>query len=215
VLDNPLIYIDPSGRVEIGVKAEEGLESGLELIYNLLSYSSVSVENISNGPITQSDIDYFKNTAGSGLVDDKTPVNVPDYIIKWLRNGGDAKVTPFGILYFDKNGMPCPPPNSSCGGSSGSSSSGKPDPGNGSDNNGINASKSLADKESKIANEIGRTVKEVKNAIEKVKQGGGWRNGTKNRNPDVKKKKKTGEVYPKTPSGGYGDSIGNIYDYLP
>ena len=26
---------------------------------------------------------------------------------------------------------------------------------------------------------------------------------------------KTGEVYPKTPNGGIGDSIGNIFDYLP
>jgi len=25
----------------------------------------------------------------------------------------------------------------------------------------------------------------------------------------------TGEVYPETPDGGIGDSIGNIFDYLP
>ena len=75
--------------------------------------------------------------------------------------------------------------------------------------------KSLADKEGKIANKIGRTVKEVKEAIEKVKQSIPWRSDGKNTNPNVEVDTDTGEVYPKTPDGGIGDSIGNIFDHLP
>jgi RHS repeat-associated protein len=74
--------------------------------------------------------------------------------------------------------------------------------------------KKLTDKPGKIANETGHSTAEVKKAIEKVKQGNKWRSGTKNRNPDVVVDTETGEVYPKIPSGGIGDSIGNIYDYL-
>jgi len=33
-----------------------------------------------------------------------------------------------------------------------------------------------------------------------------------NRNPDVAVDTKTGEIFPKLPGGGVGDSIGNIYD---
>ena len=80
--------------------------------------------------------------------------------------------------------------------------------------NGDEAVKDLTSNTGKIAKEIGRKEKEVRNAIEKVKQSGAWRSGTKNRNPDVVVDTKTGEVYPKTPDGGIGDSIGNIYDYL-
>lgn len=73
----------------------------------------------------------------------------------------------------------------------------------------------LTDKPGNIANKLGRSVDEVKKAIEQVKQGTGWRSGTNNRNPDVIVDTDTGEVYPKTSDGGMGDSIGNINDYLP
>jgi len=36
----------------------------------------------------------------------------------------------------------------------------------------------------------------------------------KERNPDVEVDLNTGEIYPKVPDGGIGDSIGNIYDHL-
>ncbi|WP_207650521.1 hypothetical protein, partial [Desulforamulus aeronauticus] len=77
-----------------------------------------------------------------------------------------------------------------------------------------NDNKNLTDKPGKIAGKIGKSTAEVKDAIEKVKQGIKWRSGTKNRNPDVVVDTETGEVYPKTPGGGIGDSIGNIHDYL-
>ena len=35
------------------------------------------------------------------------------------------------------------------------------------------------------------------------------------RNPDVVVDLTTGEVYPQLPSGGIGDTIGNLSDYLP
>jgi hypothetical protein len=85
----------------------------------------------------------------------------------------------------------------------------------GSSSGGAGKGNSLTDKPGKIANETGRTTEEVKQAIERVKQSGSWRNGANNRNPDVVVDTQTGEVYPKTPNGGIGDSIGNIYDYLP
>ena len=53
------------------------------------------------------------------------------------------------------------------------------------------------------------TTRDVRRAIVRVKRDDNWRNGT-NRNPDVLKDTNTGEVYPITPSGGYGDPIGNI-----
>lgn len=38
------------------------------------------------------------------------------------------------------------------------------------------------------------------------------REGSRTRNPDVVVDTETGEIYPKTPGGGHGDSIGNISD---
>ncbi len=73
----------------------------------------------------------------------------------------------------------------------------------------------LTDSPGSIANQLGRTTREIKNAIEKVKQGNSWRSGANNRNPDVMVDPDTGEVYPQTPDGGTGDSIGNINDHLP
>lgn len=35
------------------------------------------------------------------------------------------------------------------------------------------------------------------------------------RNPDVYVDVATGEIYPKLPGGGVGDSIDNIFNYLP
>ena len=79
---------------------------------------------------------------------------------------------------------------------------------------GNNNSKFLTDKLGKIAKITGKSIKEVRKAIENVKKQPGWRNGTNNRNPDVMVDTKTGEVYPKNPDGTLGDSIGNIFDYL-
>ena len=52
--------------------------------------------------------------------------------------------------------------------------------------------------------------REVKDAIHDVKTN--IPKSSKIRNPDVMVDTKTGEVYPKTPNGGLGDSIGNIFD---
>lgn len=71
----------------------------------------------------------------------------------------------------------------------------------------------LPDKISKIASQTGRSQKEIAKAIEQVKQQG-LPKGTGVRNPDVRVDPRTGEVYPKTPEGGVGDSIGNIFDHL-
>jgi hypothetical protein len=71
----------------------------------------------------------------------------------------------------------------------------------------------LPDKIGKIATETGRSPKEIAKAIEAVKQQG-LPKGTAIRNPDVRVDPRTGEVYPKTPDGGVGDSIGNIFEHL-
>jgi hypothetical protein len=71
----------------------------------------------------------------------------------------------------------------------------------------------MTDKVGKIATDLGRTAKEVKDAIHKVKQG--MPRDAPIRNPDVVVDTSTGEVYPKTQGAGIGDSIGNIRDYLP
>jgi hypothetical protein len=71
----------------------------------------------------------------------------------------------------------------------------------------------LTDKPGKIANRLGRSRKEIRDAIHRVKESM-HRNGPA-RNPDVWVNTRTGEVYPKTPGGRVGDSIGNIFDYLP
>lgn len=70
-------------------------------------------------------------------------------------------------------------------------------------------SKDLTDKEGKIAAKLGKSVKEVREAIHKVKADKGIDN-----NADVDVDLNTGEVYPKSPDGGHGDSIGNIFDKL-
>jgi RHS repeat-associated protein len=70
----------------------------------------------------------------------------------------------------------------------------------------------LVDKVGKIAKSFGRTEKEIRDAIHAVKRN--MDRGGPVRNPDVKVDLTTGEVYPKTPTG-VGDSIGNIFDYLP
>ena len=76
------------------------------------------------------------------------------------------------------------------------------------------STKTLTDSVGKIANETGYTKKEIKTAIENVKNDGNWRSGTTNRNPNVVVDFKTGDVYPATPDGGQGDIIGNIFDFL-
>ncbi|HKM83935.1 MAG TPA: hypothetical protein VJY15_23635 [Candidatus Acidoferrum sp.] len=72
-------------------------------------------------------------------------------------------------------------------------------------------------KPGKIARQIDKSEKEVRQAIEKLKQrnlqGGGGK-GFKY-NPDVQIDPITGEAYPELPGGGLStDSIGNIYEYI-
>src|SRR5581483_12210460 len=64
----------------------------------------------------------------------------------------------------------------------------------------------------KIAKETGYPEKLIRDAIHKVKQVLPRSGPVKN--PDVKVDTRTGEVFPKTPGGGLGDSIGNIFDHL-
>jgi uncharacterized protein RhaS with RHS repeats len=68
----------------------------------------------------------------------------------------------------------------------------------------------------KIAKQFGRKEKEVRTAIEKLKQrqlrGGGGKGYRKN--PDVQIDPKTGDAYPELPGGGLGDCIGNIAEFL-
>ena len=79
---------------------------------------------------------------------------------------------------------------------------------NGDDQNDSN----LSDKPGKIADKLGRSRKEIKDAIHKVKDD--MSRGGPKRNPDVYVDIRTGEVYPKAPNVSVGDSIGNIFDYL-
>ena len=67
---------------------------------------------------------------------------------------------------------------------------------------------------SRLAQLLNRTVKQVKQAIEKCKQANLPKSGPV-RNPDVVVNPATGEVYPLTPNGGVGDSIGDINEFLP
>jgi RHS repeat-associated protein len=67
---------------------------------------------------------------------------------------------------------------------------------------------------SRLAQLFNRTSNQIRTAIEQCKQAGLPRSGPV-RNPDVVVDMTTGEVYPTTSSGGIGDSIGNISDYLP
>jgi hypothetical protein len=86
----------------------------------------------------------------------------------------------------------------SCDGESCAKSEGSPD------------EKDLSDRVNDIAGKTGLSPKEVEDRIHKAKTN--LPKGTGVRNPDVKVDTKTGEVYPKTPEGGIGDSIGNIFD---
>ncbi|MEU9034345.1 polymorphic toxin-type HINT domain-containing protein [Streptomyces sp. NPDC048352] len=65
-----------------------------------------------------------------------------------------------------------------------------------------------------IAQATGYSVKQVKDAIHKVKAQGGWRGIGGNKNPDMLVDPRTGEVYPQMPDGSPGESIGNIFEYL-
>ncbi|MFI6899531.1 polymorphic toxin-type HINT domain-containing protein, partial [Streptomyces sp. NPDC050256] len=73
----------------------------------------------------------------------------------------------------------------------------------------------MVSKPNALAQKTGYTVKQIKDAIHKVKAQGGWRGNGANRNPDMLIDPKTGEVYPQMPDGSPGDSIGNIFDHLP
>ncbi|WP_314225546.1 hypothetical protein [Streptomyces zaehneri] len=66
-----------------------------------------------------------------------------------------------------------------------------------------------------LARATGYSVKQIKDAIHGVKGQGGWRGIGGNRNPDMLIDPQTGEVYPEMLDGTPGDSIGNIFDYLP
>ena len=68
----------------------------------------------------------------------------------------------------------------------------------------------LSDRIGDISDKTGMSPRDVKDKIHDAK-----RNLPKSgptRNPDVVVDTSTGEVYPQRPGGGYGDSIGNIYD---
>jgi len=76
--------------------------------------------------------------------------------------------------------------------------------------------RSYASSPGKIARQTGYTEKQVRDAIHEVKEQRGWRNYSDRRTPDVTVDTSTGEVFPKLADGTpAGDSIGNIYDYLP
>ena len=67
----------------------------------------------------------------------------------------------------------------------------------------------------RLAQQFRRSTNQVKQAIEQCKQAG-LPKSTFRRNPDVVVDLTTGEVYPQVSStGGVGDSIGNLFDYLP
>jgi hypothetical protein len=67
---------------------------------------------------------------------------------------------------------------------------------------------------SRLADVFRQSNKVIRRAIESCKQKGLPRSGPL-RNPDVVVDLTDGEVYPQLPSGGLGDSIGNINQYLP
>lgn len=95
------------------------------------------------------------------------------------------------------------------GSSSGSSSGGS----RGGDSSGSGSGANLSSRPSQIADRLRFSVREVKDAIHAVKTNMP-RSGPV-RNPDVMVDLETGEVYPQLEHGGVGDSIGNIFDYLP
>ena len=69
----------------------------------------------------------------------------------------------------------------------------------------------LSDRDGDIASKTGLTAEEVKKKIHNAKNKGLPKSGPV-KNPDVAVDTNTGEIYPKIPGGGYGDSIGNIFD---
>lgn len=73
----------------------------------------------------------------------------------------------------------------------------------------------LCSRPAAIAKATGYSVKQIKDAIHKVKAQGAWRGIGGNKNPDMLVDPKTGEVHPQMPDGSPGDSIGNIFDHLP
>ncbi|MCX4962403.1 polymorphic toxin-type HINT domain-containing protein [Streptomyces virginiae] len=79
----------------------------------------------------------------------------------------------------------------------------------------VHNSNGLCSRPAAIAKETGLSVKQVKDAIHKVKAQGAWRGIGGNKNPDMLIDPKTGEVYPQMPDGSPGDSIGNIFDHIP
>jgi hypothetical protein len=104
-------------------------------------------------------------------------------------------------------------------GSSGDGSSGPPPGGGdesvcGSDLRNCDAI-DLESKPNTVARKTGYSVKQINDAIHRVKGQPGWRGIGGNKNPDMLIDPNSGEVYPKKPDGTPGDSIGNIFDYLP
>lgn len=65
-----------------------------------------------------------------------------------------------------------------------------------------------------IAQAMGYSAKEIKEAIHQVKAQGGWRGIGGNRNPDMLVNPESGDVMPQMPNGEPGDVIGNLFDYL-
>ncbi|MCX5376207.1 polymorphic toxin-type HINT domain-containing protein [Streptomyces sp. NBC_00091] len=79
----------------------------------------------------------------------------------------------------------------------------------------VHNSNGLCSRPGAIAKATGYSVKQIKDAIHKVKAQGGWRGIGDNKNPDMLIDPKTGEVHPQMPDGSPGESIGNIFDHLP
>ncbi|MBT2544830.1 hypothetical protein J7E99_30010 [Streptomyces sp. ISL-44] len=79
----------------------------------------------------------------------------------------------------------------------------------------VHNSNGLCSRPAAIAKATGLSVKQVKDAIHKVKNQAAWRGIGGNKNPDMLIDPKTGEVYPQMPDGSPGDSIGNIFDHIP
>lgn len=79
----------------------------------------------------------------------------------------------------------------------------------------VHNSNGLCSRPAAIAKATGYSVKQIKDAIHKVKAQGAWRGIGGNKNPDMLIDPKTGEVHPQMPDGSPGDSIGNIFDHLP
>ncbi|MFC7262657.1 hypothetical protein [Streptomyces lutosisoli] len=73
----------------------------------------------------------------------------------------------------------------------------------------------MVSKPNALARATGYSVKQIKEAIHRVKGQGGWRGIGDNGNPDMLIDPNTGEVHPQMLDGTPGDSIGNIFDYRP